>query len=384
VLGALSVTRDGRVLSLGGPRPRTVFAVLVLARGAVVTGDRLIDAVWGEEPPPSAVGALQAYVSRLRRVLEPARAAGARSGVIVREGAGYAIRLDPDEVDAWRFEALLGQAGHRGPAAPSAAERVRLLAEAFALWRGPAFAGFADEPWARTEAARLGELRELVREQLLAARLKCGEHTEALLSEAEHLVAEAPLREERWSLLALAHYRAHGRADAGPGGRQPAPRAAECVEGVGLAVRAVEGEGEETPAFLPEGVLGDQGLQFRYEDGVLAPVETGGEQPFPGQFAQSGEAGGLLARPGLVGVLRVRRAPPQREPGLQDGHGLGRSALVGEGGGGPQRLLEPPGVHRVAGQPQRVPRPLADDDAPARPRRPLRLQTAPQMGDMGL
>ncbi|MET7475979.1 BTAD domain-containing putative transcriptional regulator [Streptomyces sp. NPDC005648] len=214
VLGALSVTRDGRVLGLGGPRPRAVFAVLVLARGAVVTGDRLIDVVWGEEPPPSAVGALQTYVSRLRRVLEPARAAGARSGVIVREGAGYAIRLGPDEVDAWRFEALLGQAGHRGRAAPSPAERVRLLAEASALWRGPAFAGFADEPWARTEAARLGELREVVREQLLAARLECGEHTEALLFEAEHLVAEAPLREERWSLLALAHHRAHGRADA--------------------------------------------------------------------------------------------------------------------------------------------------------------------------
>ncbi|MFF4505408.1 BTAD domain-containing putative transcriptional regulator [Streptomyces sp. NPDC001401] len=217
VLGELTVTHDGRVLSLGGPRPRAVFALLVLARGAVVTGDRLIDVVWGEEPPPSAVGALQAYVSRLRRVLEPARTAGARSSVIVREGAGYALRLDPDEVDAWRFEALLkqaGQSGHSGRSVPPAAERAALLTEALALWRGPAFAGFTDGPWARTEAARLGELREVVREQLLAARLECGEHTEALLAEAEDLVAGQPLREERWSLLALAHYRAHGQADA--------------------------------------------------------------------------------------------------------------------------------------------------------------------------
>ncbi|MEU9245452.1 BTAD domain-containing putative transcriptional regulator [Streptomyces sp. NPDC048385] len=210
MLGELTATHDGRTLSLGGPRPRAVFALLVVARGAVVTGDRLIDAVWGEGPPPSAVGALQAYVSRLRRELEPARTAGTRRNVIVWEGAGYAIRLAADQVDAWRFEALLRQAGQAGPPA----QRAALLTEALALWRGPAFAGFADGPWARAEAARLEELREVVREQLLAARLECGQHTEALLAEAEGLVAGQPLREERWSLLALAHHRAHGRAEA--------------------------------------------------------------------------------------------------------------------------------------------------------------------------
>ncbi|MGI5458763.1 BTAD domain-containing putative transcriptional regulator [Streptomyces sp. CA-249302] len=211
VLGELAVTCDGRALNLGGPRPRALFALLVLARGAVVTCDRLIDVVWGEEPPPSAVGALQAYVSRLRRELEPARTAGTRSSVLVREGAGYAIRLDPDEVDAWRFEALLGQAARSVASAP---EKVALLTEALALWRGPAFAGFTDGPWARAEAARLAELREVVRERLLTARLERGEHGEALLDEVEALVAEQPLREERWSLLALAHYRAHGQAEA--------------------------------------------------------------------------------------------------------------------------------------------------------------------------
>ncbi|RPE37346.1 transcriptional regulator [Streptomyces sp. Ag109_O5-1] len=213
VLGELTVTRDGRPLNLGGPRPRTLFALLVLARGAVVTCDRLIDAMWDEEPPPSAVGALQAYVSRLRRELEPARTAGTRSSVIVREGAGYAIRLAPEEVDAWRFEALLERTGR---SMPSAAERIALLTEALGLWRGQAFTGFEDGPWARTEAARLAELREVVRERCLAAHLEHGKHDETLLllDEAEELVDARPLREERWSLLALAHYRAHGQAEA--------------------------------------------------------------------------------------------------------------------------------------------------------------------------
>ncbi|RPF31566.1 transcriptional regulator [Streptomyces sp. TLI_185] len=205
------MTHGGRALSLGGPRPRALFVLLVLARGAVVPCDRLVDAMWGEEPPPSAVGALQAYVSRLRRELEPARTTGSRSSVLVREGAGYAIRLAPDEVDTWRFQALLEQAGRP---ATSATEKVGLLTEALALWRGPAFSGFEDAPWARSEAARLAELREVVRERLLAARLEHGEHGKVLLDAAEDLVAEQPLREERWSLLALACYRTRGRTEA--------------------------------------------------------------------------------------------------------------------------------------------------------------------------
>lgn len=211
VLGELTVTHNGRPLHLGGPRPRALFALLVLARGAVVTCDRLIDAVWGEEPPPSAVGALQAYVSRLRRELRPALTADARNSILVREGAGYAICLTRQEVDAWQFEALIEAAGQDVPSAP---DKAALLTEALGLWRGPALAGFEGQPWARSEAARLAELREVVRERLLAARLEQGEQGESLLHEAEELVAERPLREERWLLLALARHQAHDHAQA--------------------------------------------------------------------------------------------------------------------------------------------------------------------------
>ncbi|MFF4800464.1 BTAD domain-containing putative transcriptional regulator [Streptomyces sp. NPDC001351] len=333
VLGELTVTRGGRALSLGGPRPRALFALLVLARGAVVTCDRLVDAMWGEEPPPSAVGALQAYVSRLRRELDPARTTGSRSSVLVREGAGYAIRLAPDEVDAWRFEALLDQAGRP---ATSAAERVGLLTETLTLWRGPAFAGFEDAAWARAEAARLAELREVVRERLLAARLERGEQGEVLLDEAEDLVAEQPLREERWSLLALACYRARGRAEALSVLRR-ARRTLADRTGIdpGPALRGVEAEILSRAPRLAVPVPAT-GSALTSASGQL--VERGHELAELQECLSDAVAG----RGGLVCV--------------QGPAGIGRSALLAEA----DRLGRESGV-RVRG---------AHASSPARPREP--------------
>ena len=114
VLGSLVATRDGAPLELGGPRQRGVLALLVLARGDVVPADRMIDALWGDATPPSATSALQAYVSHLRKRMEPDRGPRDRQSVIARHGPGYALRVDEDDVDAWRFERLLRQAGRRG------------------------------------------------------------------------------------------------------------------------------------------------------------------------------------------------------------------------------------------------------------------------------
>lgn len=199
VLGPLEAEVDGNPVDLGGPRQRAVLALLVAARGDVVPVDRLIDDLWRGEPPRKASASLQAYVSNLRRLLEPRREPRAPAKILVSAPPGYAVRLTTDEVDAWRFEAAIADG--------------RRLKEALALWRGPAFAAFADEPWAAPEAARLAELKVVARERLVEATIRAGAPAEAAPA-ARLLTREHPLREEAWRLLAVALYAAGRQADA--------------------------------------------------------------------------------------------------------------------------------------------------------------------------
>ncbi|MFE3200142.1 BTAD domain-containing putative transcriptional regulator [Embleya sp. NPDC059237] len=209
VLGEVRATFQDQVVDLGGLRQRAVLALLLVARGGIITSDRLVDAVWGGSPPPRAQGALHAYVSHLRRRLEPGREARSRSGFIVSEGSGYVLRIPDEAVDAWCFEQSLRHAA----TITDPAEVVRVLEGGLALWRGPAFAEYSAELWARGETARLAELREVARERLLAARLERGEDA-VLVPEIEALIGQDRLREERWRLLALALYRSHRQGDA--------------------------------------------------------------------------------------------------------------------------------------------------------------------------
>jgi DNA-binding SARP family transcriptional activator len=209
MLGELAASYDDEPLDLGGPRQRAVLALLLLARGDVVPAERLVDSLWGEHPPAGTAATLQSYVSHLRRRLQPGVPARERSAVIVSEGRGYAVRLPTVAVDAWRFEELV----HAAEATDDPHRACALLREALDLWRGPALADYAYEPWAEAEAARLTELRTVARERLLAARLDLGEAS-LLVPELEAMVLEEPLREERWRLLAVALYRAHRQADA--------------------------------------------------------------------------------------------------------------------------------------------------------------------------
>ncbi|HSB88224.1 MAG TPA: winged helix-turn-helix domain-containing protein, partial [Ilumatobacteraceae bacterium] len=140
VLGPVEVHRDGRPLELGGPQQRAVIAHLAIDAGRIVSVERLIDRLWGDQPPRTPLGTLQSYVSRLRRALEQNRGAGAVPEVLVSEAPGYVLRLPPEQIDVHQFRALVADAR----AAAAAGDDERALSgfdAALALWRGPALAG---------------------------------------------------------------------------------------------------------------------------------------------------------------------------------------------------------------------------------------------------
>ncbi|MFF3563736.1 BTAD domain-containing putative transcriptional regulator [Streptomyces sp. NPDC002574] len=207
VLGPVVAESGAGPLALKGPRHRAVLARLVVARRRVVPVARLVEDLWAD-PPPGAVGAVQTFVGALRRALEPDRPRRAPSRLLVTEGPGYALRPEPGAVDAWRFEADLAAA------AEWPAERaLPRLEDALGLWRGPAYAEFADEDWARAERARLGELRLQAEERRAGVLLTLGRAAEAVPG-LEVLLSGHPLREEARRLLALALYRQGRQGDA--------------------------------------------------------------------------------------------------------------------------------------------------------------------------
>ncbi|MFU8874294.1 AfsR/SARP family transcriptional regulator [Micromonospora sp. SL4-19] len=208
VLGPVVAWDDtGAQVALKGPKHRAVLARLVVARGRVVPVSRLVDDLW-EEPPPGAVAAVRTFVAALRRALEPQRSPREPAQLLLTEGPGYALQVAPDAVDAWRFEDEVTAA----PAAPphGALER---LDRALSWWRGPAYADFEDEPWARGERSRLEQLRLNAIERRAEALLALGRPADVVPDLDAH-VAGHPWREEAWRLLALALYRAGRQRDA--------------------------------------------------------------------------------------------------------------------------------------------------------------------------
>ncbi|MGX1912579.1 AfsR/SARP family transcriptional regulator [Streptomyces phaeochromogenes] len=208
VLGPTVAAVDGGgPLALKGPRHRAVLARLIVARRRVVPVARLVEDLWAD-PPPGAVGAVQTFVAALRRVLEPERPPRAPARLLVTDGPGYALRTEPDTVDAWRFETALATA-----AGLPAQEALATLEEALGWWRGPAYAEFADEDWSRGERARLAELRLQAVERRAEAHLALGRPADAVPDLDAHLT-DHPWREDAWRLLALALYRQHRQGDA--------------------------------------------------------------------------------------------------------------------------------------------------------------------------
>jgi DNA-binding SARP family transcriptional activator len=205
VLGPVRAVRDGREFELGGPKPRAVLALLLVDAGRVVPAEYLAEVLWRGAPPPGAAKTLRSYVSRLRSLLDPEAA-------LVAQGGGYAIRVQPDQVDAARFERLV-VAGREALGRGEAAAAADGFGEALALWRGRALADVAEVEPLALEAARLEELRLVAVEGRAEADIERGLAAE-VTGELERLVAEYPVRERLWRLLVLALYRAERQADA--------------------------------------------------------------------------------------------------------------------------------------------------------------------------
>ncbi|GAA3221629.1 AfsR/SARP family transcriptional regulator [Nonomuraea helvata] len=340
----------GGAIGLKGPRHRAVLARLIVARGRVVPVAHLVADLW-EDPPPDAVGALRTFVAALRRALEPARPPRAPARLLVTEGPGYALRAEPRTVDAWRFE--------RAVAAPGPPEEVlERLEEALGWWRGPAYADFADEPWALVERSRLTELRLHAVERLAEARLALG-LAGAAVPDLDAHVADHPWREEGWRLLALALYRTGRQGDALAVLRRARTLLAEHL-GVdpGPALRRLENDIlhhahhlSPSPADAPDSGAPDSGAP---DSGVAetgaaqrdmprsGAAETGAAEPVMAEAgaAETGVAEAVWAR---AAVAYDRSAPPGARARLESTVALMRGLAV-TGGGGLLAARE----HRVA------------------------------------
>jgi predicted ATPase/DNA-binding SARP family transcriptional activator len=190
ILGPLEVVEHGQRLDLGGAKPRALLATLLLNANRLVSSDRLIDALWEEEPPETAAKALQVHVSALRKVLGKER--------IETRPAGYVLRVSEHELDVERFQQLVADGAFE---------------DALALWRGPALADFAAQRFAQAEITRLEELRLAGLEGRIGHDLQRSRHAE-VVGELEALVTEHPLRERLRSQLMLALYRCGRQAEA--------------------------------------------------------------------------------------------------------------------------------------------------------------------------
>ena len=200
LLGPLEASRDGEPIALGGHKQRALLALLLLNAGRVVSTERIVDELWGEDAPRTVTASLQNTVSALRKSLG--------SELVVTRAPGYVLEAEAGASDLGRFELLV-----ESTRSADAADRARTLREALSLWRGDALAEFGGEPFGPREARRLEEVRLNALEERIQADLELGRHA-ALVPELEALVGQYPLRERLRGHLMLVLYRSGRQGDA--------------------------------------------------------------------------------------------------------------------------------------------------------------------------
>jgi YVTN family beta-propeller protein len=298
ILGPLEVAgREGDVV-LGGGRRRALLVLLLLHANEVVSSDRLIDELWGDTPPATAVKTVQVYVSQLRKALGD-------DGPLRTHGHGYVLRVEPGELDAEHFERALAD-GRRELERDAPERAAECLREGLALWRGPPLADFDYEPFAQAEIARLEELRLEALEERVEADLELGHHA-AIVGELDALVADHPLRERLRGQLMLALYRCERQADA----------LAVYREGRDLLAEELGLEPSPTLGRLHQGILA-------HDPALAAPPRRRRPRPVPGAAPAPNRRPRALVAAGAVllagaiaaaAVLVASRDSPAGPPG---------------------------------------------------------------------
>jgi WD40 repeat protein/DNA-binding SARP family transcriptional activator len=327
VLGPVEVTAGGRPVAIGAGKPRALLALLALNNGATVSTERLVQGLWGEDPPPTAAKMVQLYVSQLRKAL----AGGGDGAEIITRGRGYELHTGDGGLDAARFEQLIAAGMPR---------------EALALWGGAPLADVADEPFAAAEIRRLGELRLTALELAIDRDLAAGRHRN-VIGELETLVREEPLRERLQAQRMLALYRSGRQAEA-----LDAYRAARSVLVEEIGVEPGPELRELHEAILRQ----DPGLELPVAEAAELPSELYAGTLLVGREAElvrlrehwrraRGGAGELVLVAGARGIGKTRLAAELATEVHRD-----RGALLYASGAGT------PGAARAALEPAAVAR----------------------------
>jgi DNA-binding SARP family transcriptional activator/tetratricopeptide (TPR) repeat protein len=341
VLGPFQVVVDGAALPVGGPQQRAVLALLTLRANEVVSVDAIVDGVWGERAPGSAIGVVRTYVSRLRRILT-----GTRGAHLTSRPPGYVLGVDPDHVDALRFTQLVERArqemdGDRPDAASAT------LRQALGLWRGAVLADLPGLDTVRPAVTRLEELRLAAVEGRIDAELALGHHLE-VVGELAALIQEHPFRERLWCQRILTLYRCGRQLDALAAyqeartvlaeqvGAEPGPDLRALAQQVRDHADALRWPGpRRAPGPLPgESVVAATASPVTTTTGTTMPTATEGRAPIPLQAALGPPPGDkeLVGRAAeralLADRLDTRGAPRLRAVLVAGPPGIGKSALV--------------------------------------------------------